>query len=204
MGAHQYGTTPYGAHHYAQKQRRTAVWVLVLTALVGWFFVSVGYSEVLVFRDLLVEKNRNYEEAYNYIHSPKSMCQDENADYRVRVGPMFDQCWSAKRVVEGSAWTEACIDLLKRWRICADGSCTIFSLDVFNALPFLFNAVLFTCMAIGAFVIFKIVSMIYSNFQQNNELPLCATPTQLAAMAFAHQHGNSGCAADPGAHKKQF
>lgn len=206
--AYQYGQTPYNygassvhAHRvqcHDERQRGWAAYLprgtlqrcALLTALAfaGWWAVSVGYSEFLVFRDLLGEKNKNYEEAYNYIHSPKSMCQDENADYRVRVGPMFDQCWSAKRVVESSPWTEACIDLLKRWRICTNGSCTVFSFDFFNALPFLFNAVLFTCMAIGAYVLFKIIAMIYGNFQRNNELPLCATPTQLAAMAFQKDH----------------
>jgi len=208
---HQYGAT-LGAHYYVPKHEHGAAgWLprsafqrytlLALVAVTSWWAVSVGYSEVLEFRSLLDEKNKNYEEAYNYIHSPKSMCQDENADYRVRVGPMFDQCWNAKRVIESSPWTEACIDLLKRWRICTNGSCTVLSFDLFNALPLVFNAVLFGCMAIGAFVVFKIVSMIYSNFQRNNELPICASPTQLAAMAFAHQHG---CGTEQAQHKKQF
>lgn len=211
LDAYPYGAA-VGAHYYVPKHEHGAPgWLprgalqrytlLALVAVAGWWAVSLGYSEVLEFRSLLSDKNKNYEEAYNYIHSPKSMCQDENADYRVRVGPMFDQCWNAKRVVESSPWTEACIDLLKRWRICTNGSCTVFSFDLFNALPLVFNAVLFACMAVGAFVLFKIVSMIYCNFQRNSELPLCASPTQLAAMAFAHQHG---CGAERAQHKKQF
>ena len=202
---HYYKAAPYAHERGGAWLQRYAL--LLLAAVAGWWALSVGYSEVLVFRDLLSEKQQNYEEAFNYYHAPKSMCKDENADFRVLVGARYDQCWSAKRVVDGSPWTEACIDLLKRWRICTNGSCTVFSFDFFNALPFIFNATLFACMLIGAFVVYKVLSMIYSNFQRNSELPLCATPTQLAAMAFAHQHGAGGACVGGGNaahHKKQF
>jgi len=151
--------------------------------LVLWASASTLFDAGKTYRAKVAAEYTRVEQATNYFNAPKSMCRVDNADYRVTVGPDFDQCEKAKRIMHQRPEFEAFLSLLEEYQFCSGGKCMVFTVNIFSSLNLIFGALVLLLAVVGLVLGAKIVSFVYANFQQSDQLPLHLSATQLAALA---------------------
>ena len=176
-------------NHYAPRTNRAGwnwskpkgavLWICAL--LVAWAMVSTAWDAAKVYRWARIEKYKELDRARIYYYDPGSMCNVENAQYRVSVGPHFDRCDEAKRIIGENPDFEALIDVLEQLKFCSAGSCLVFSMNIFHSLGLIFGTAFVVVALITILVVSKIVMAIYRNFENGHALPLYANPLTQAA-----------------------
>lgn len=149
--------------------RRVAVALLVV--LLAWAVLSTLFDAAKAYRSALINCNALRNQAAEYYRHPSSMCNSANAEYRVSVGPHFDRCEEAKRIMNEDPKFEALIMVLEQWKFCSAGQCMVFSMNIFDSLGLIVGTVFVVLALLAATLMFKLATMIKNNFERTNTMP---------------------------------
>lgn len=157
----------------------------LLKHLLIWFLFGFALHALLTYREKYENEWDMHKQSLVY---KAKYCKD--ADTRVEIGPTFDRCPEAEKVLRRNPTFEAFVKMLKVYNICGDkedGRCMLVGVDFFSWLPMLFGASAVFGPLPVLYAAVQLLMWLAAQFQEKDRLPLYKLAVHKASARQAHK-----------------